>query len=217
MPQNFEFQQARRFSSLPLVVKPSSDGYLLAENAQPKPQQSHSVAGWIVGGFFLIIFSWFFLIVGIIFLAVALLYRPTRRYLRAFFLLQPGELIFSHYPLHLGQDDRVTFRRRLKGDRKFPQNGTVTVRLLCVERVSYTKGTDQVTETALITEKTLRQQSVFSGSKDMVCHFDLDLPAHLPPSFEGKNNQIRWVIVVSQNLPQIAEDIESNFTLFVDP
>jgi hypothetical protein len=216
MPGSLEFQQKMRCSKSPHVIQPSAEGYLLAENAQPHSRKSSNLLGWIIGGFFLIVFSWFLLPLALIVLVFAIIYRPARQYLRAFFLLQPGELIFSQYPLRLGSSERVTFRRKLKGNRKFPKNGSVDIKLLCVERVNYTKGTDTITDIAVIEERELRSQAVISNVSELRCHFDLDLPDRLPPSFEAAKNQIRWIISVGQNMPGIAENIESNFTLLVE-
>lgn len=215
MPQDQQYLNRERCDRPPIVTQRTNEGYLLSEkieSAQDRPNPIVLIFFGIAGICVLLIFSWFFL--PLIFIQL-LVHRPLRQRIRAAFFLLPGELIVSQYPLHLGSSDRVKFRRRLKGNRKLTANGSVKIKLFCIERVGYTQGTDTIIETAIIEEKLVRSQDIMSGVNEITCQFDIEIPAHLPPSFEAKNNQIRWVVVVEQNMPGIA-DIDSNYTLLVE-
>jgi hypothetical protein len=212
----------------PLVIEPTVEGYLLKENALPTSGNANAWPVNIIGLLFFLLFLWFFLILIVIFVVALIFNIQMRRTSWNKFwtavCLAPGELIFSHYPLTLGSEDRLTFRRRLQANfwtkwwqvKTIPTPGTITIQLLCVERVSYTQGTDTIVETAIIDKTLLHRQSLHSGATEMVSHFDLTIPQHLPPSFEGKNNQIRWVVVVEQTLTNLLEPLQSSFTLTVN-
>jgi predicted signal transduction protein with EAL and GGDEF domain len=151
------------------------------------------------------------LLIIIVFFGVLFIFQATL----ANFVLSSGELIFSQYPLKLGSRSHVTFRRKLKFNLKIPENSHIVIKLLCVEYVTYTKGSDKIVETAVIEEKTLYSQPIESGEKEINCNFYLDTPAHLPSSFEASNNKIRWVVVIEQTMPSITK-VDSNFTVLVN-
>jgi len=135
-----------------------------------------------------------------------------------------AELIFSHYPLKVGENDRVTFRRRLKNNywtnlfkiNKFPVNSHIKINLVCVERVSYTKGTTRVTDVAVVYEKMIYSDNLLSGDREVVAHFDLEIPLSYSSSFEGKYNQIRWVLDVEESYPGLLEQKHTYLTFVVD-
>ena len=133
----------------------------------------------------------------------------------------PAELIFSHYPLKVGENDRVTFRRRLKQNfwtnlfkvHHFPANSHLRVSLICMERVTYTKGTDTVTDVATAHENVIFSKTLISGDSEVIAHFDLEIPAHLSPSFEGKHNQIRWILELEESYPSLLEQKMTYLTI----
>jgi len=134
----------------------------------------------------------------------------------------PAELIFSHYPLKVGENDRVTFRRRLKQNfwtnlfkvHHFPANSHLRVSLICMERVTYTKGTDTVTDVATAHENVIFSKTLIAGDREVIGHFDLEIPPHLSPSFEGKNNQIRWILEIEETYPGLI-DLKMTYLTFV--
>ncbi|MFN5513621.1 MAG: hypothetical protein ACK5CA_02430 [Cyanobacteriota bacterium] len=226
-PLNAPFFKENYCQHPPLEIKPTATGYLLKTTAIPQPKGSQSWIAGVLGIALIVLFFWFFLIILVILGAVLLLNAAVRRKtwseVWSALCLSPGELIFSHYPLCLGDSDRLTFRRRLQDNfwtklfrlRSLPAPATLAVKLVCVERVSYTKGTDTIVETAVVASYDLHRQTLFPGEREMTSHFDLEIPAHLPPSFEAQRNQIRWVIVVEQTLPNLMEPAQSCFTLEV--
>ncbi|MEB3174449.1 MAG: hypothetical protein VKN60_04560 [Cyanobacteriota bacterium] len=226
-PLNASFFQERYCQYPPLEIQPTSGGYLLKTTAIPRPAASQSWLAGFLGTILLLLFFWFFFILLVIF-GVLLLFnvsvrRKTWSEVWSAVCLAPGELTFSHYPLCLGDSDRLTFRRRLQDNfwtklfnlQSLPAPASLAVKLVCVERVSYSKGTDTIVETAVVGSYDLCRQTLFPGEREMISHFDLEIPPHLPPSFEAQRNQIRWVIVVEQTLPNLMEPAQSCFTLEV--
>lgn len=136
----------------------------------------------------------------------------------------PAELIFSHYPLKVGENDRVTFRRRLKQNfwtnlfkiHDFPPNSRLKVSLICLERATYTKGTDTVTEVAVAYESVIFSKTLISGDREVKSHFELEIPCDLSPSFEGKNNQIRWILQIEESHPGLIDPKMTYLTFVVD-
>lgn len=206
-----------RAAKPPITVERTTEGYILNESDPAKPKPPTGFLGYLFGGIFLLGFIWLVPLIAFIAFIAVLFYPPFRHRILAYFFLMPGELVFTHYPLRLGSDDRVTFQRKLKGNRKFFPDSAIAIKLLCIERVSYTRGTDTIVETAVVEEKALESQPIFSGDNEAICHFDLSIPAHLPASFEASTNQIRWVVVVEQTMPGIVDRTESSFTFFVEP
>jgi hypothetical protein len=136
----------------------------------------------------------------------------------------PPELIFFRYPLKVGENDRITFRRRLKQNfwtnlfkiNRFPVNSHIKINLVCVERVSYTKGTTRVTDVAVVYEKMIYSDNLLSGDREVIAHFDLEIPLSYSSSFEGKYNQIRWVLDVEESYPGLLEQKHTYLTFVVD-
>jgi hypothetical protein len=116
----------------------------------------------------------------------------------------------------LGESYRATFRRKLRGDRRFKQAGRVKIELVCVERASYAKGSSTETEIAVLDRQLLAAHSTMAGGSSVEVKFDFVLPTHLPSSFEAKSNQIRWAIAIEQNFPGLAEGVTSNFVVQVN-
>jgi len=136
-----------------------------------------------------------------------------------------AELIFSRYPLKVGENDRVTFRRRLKNNywtnlfkiNKFPVNSHIKINLVCIERASYTQGTDTVTDVAVVYEKRIYSDNLLCGDREVIGHFDLEIPLSYSSSFEGKNNQIRWILDMEESYPGLLEHKHTYLTFVVDP
>jgi hypothetical protein len=226
--QNFPSLNDLYCSNPPLVIKQSPEGYILNELALPQPENANWLTGiiaFIVITGFLIVFSWFFLILLII-LGFVLVFNTKIRnhFWWETVCFEPGDLIFSHYPLTLDDSDRLLFRCRLRDNfitrlfkvKEIPTPSRIEIKLICLERVSYTKGTDTITENAVIESQLLHRQNIYSGSQEIVSNFDLSIPGYLPPSFEANHNQIRWILLVEKYIPDLAEPVCSKFTLQVN-
>ncbi|MGL5035315.1 MAG: hypothetical protein ACRC6M_16125, partial [Microcystaceae cyanobacterium] len=167
----------------------------------------------------------FLLVFPVVYKVVKITVDESERYkVGGKFSLLPAELIFSHYPLKVGENDRLTFRRRLKNNswtdlfkiNKFPVNSHVKINLVCVERASYTKGTDRVTDVAVVYEKTIYSDNLLCGDLEVIAHFDLEIPLSCGSSFEGKYNKIRWILAMEESYPGLLEQKHSYFTFIVD-
>ncbi|MFM1841714.1 MAG: hypothetical protein RLZZ490_447 [Cyanobacteriota bacterium] len=237
------------FAFPPLEIKPVFDGYRLT--AEPQRQlalgllrRSKGMEGVTGLGAVIVavafIFSpitfpllsiiWPILIPVPIFLvaygSLKLIFDPQFRFgIGTRFGLAPVEIIFSHYPLRVGEDDRLAFRRQLRANfwtrwfniHQFPDQGRLSVSLICGERVTYTQGTDTITEVATIYEEQIYSRSLMGGDRQVIAYFTLHIPAHLPPAFEGKHNQIRWLLKIEENYPQVIAQQVTYFTFVVAP
>jgi hypothetical protein len=163
---------------------------------------------------------------GIIYWSLRLLVdRQTRQRLGFKWGLDELEIIFSHYPPQLGDGDRLTIRRRLKETvwtrlfhvDGFPKDSQINVDLVCIERVTYTQGTDLVTDMTEVYRQSLQITPLIPGNRQISCHFDLTIPPHLAPSLEGTRNQIRWLLNVIETYPNLLENKISYLTFVVDP
>jgi len=178
----------------------------------------------VVWPIFVVLFL-FLIVFWIVYWMVKLILDESARYemgAKQGFL--PAELIFAHYPLKVGENDRITFRRRLKQNfwtnlfkiHDFPPNSRLKVILICLERATYTKGTDTVTDVATAYESVIFSRTLISGDREVKSHFDLDIPPHLSPSFEGKNNQIRWILEIEESYPGLIDPKMTYLTFVVD-
>jgi len=122
------------------------------------------------------------------------------------------ELIFSRYPLKVGENDRVTFRRRLKNNywtklfkiNNFPVNSHITVNLVCVERTTNIN-TMRKDDVVVVYEKMIYSDNLFCGDREVIAHFDLEIPLSCRSSFEGKHSQIRWILDMEESYPGLLE------------
>ena len=242
------------FSFAPLEIEPVFEGYQLT--SEPIRQRAINLYQLLrsrfmgrLGGvgpmvvitffvffqFILTLFSvvWPILIPLLIFIVVygslKLIFDPEFRFgVGAQFSLAPGEVIFSHYPLRVGEEDRLTFRRQIKDNwltrwfnvNHFPDQGRLQVSLLCAERVSYTshdEEAERMTEVAVIYEDRIHAYSLLGGDRQVNAYFDCQIPHHLPPSFEGKNNQIRWLLKIEESYPNVIGQQTTYLTFVVDP
>jgi hypothetical protein len=218
-----------------LCLQTTSEGFLLKEKVPPK-------IGFL-GYFFMVtfFFTFAFSFIGIFlslfevfkqsqifFLCVvvitAIIIFPVIYYIllaifnsTIYLKLLPSQLILSQYPLKLRGADTFTFRRELKDNKIISKPGKLSFILSCVERVQYTRGTDTETQINTIYESQVMEKFISEGINIMEMKQSFKIPSHLPPSFEGKKNQIRWVLSIHQDFPEIPKNTYSHFTLIVDP
>jgi len=223
----------------PAEIQLGAEGYLLKENrgwllnVTGRSWLIRSSVGIFIGIFLLffafpiLITVWpvslFLLVFSVVYLVVKIALDESVRYkIGAKLGFLPAELIFFHYPPKVGDNERITFRRRLKQNfwtnlfkiRDFPANSRLKISLICMERVTYTKGTDTVTDVATAYENVIFSKTLIAGDREVIGHFDLEIPAHLSPSFEGKNNQIRWILEIEENYPGLI-DLKMTYLTFV--
>lgn len=154
-----------------------------------------------------------------------MIFDPQTRYFVTRFALEPTEIIFSHYPLRVGENDRLMFRRKLKDQtclswfniKEFPENSYLKISLICAERISYTQGTDIMREAATVYEERIYSHSLIGRDRQVKSYFDLHIPEQLPPSFEGKTNQIRWLLKIEETYPNVIGQQITYLTFAVDP
>lgn len=151
-----------------------------------------------------------FVIVGLSILVLAMLE------LWANYRLQPAELILPQYPLRLGDECRIYYRRKLRKG-SFSKAGKVEAQLICDEWVQYTQGTDTVTKTHTLHKQTLPNTTIVSGEHQADYDADITIPVECPPSFYGENNKLRWRLVIKLKAPGIAQICKSVFHLQVLP
>jgi len=224
------FEQNRTPARKPTGIKETPEGFLAIEFTESKlisssQQQKNSIIYQIIGLPFVLIFAPAFLIfIPIVLLILLLIFtlnflfaRSYRNNIFAEFRLFPGEVFLSIYPLSLGETCLLTFRRRLKRNKKTKESGQLTLKITCLERVEYQKGSDTEVEINILWESQPEVYSVPTNTEVFSLQTNLNIPKYLPPSFEGKNNQIRWIISIEQDIPNIAEQIHSNFVFTVAP
>ncbi len=143
-------------------------------------------------------------------------------------LLGPGELLLSNYPVRIGEEYEFKFYRLPQRTVESQEDGTIEGYLIGIEMVSYTQGTDTMRQEVIFSEELLFKDSFIPSLETFTVEYagKFRIPANLPPTFEGKNNQIRWVIAVKLNIPGVVIYKPgiygpslglSNFTLIVDP
>jgi hypothetical protein len=173
---------------------------------------------FVVTGFFLLIIFWWLLLLIII--GMFLFNTKFKNNIFAQFNLFWGELILSTYPLDLGGNYHLKFRRRLRRNKKIEKPGNLTFKIACLEITKREIGASQQRTEVKHNILWESQPEVYSVPNDVnmfSLHTNLQIPNHLPPSFEGKNNYIRWVVSIEQNLPNIADKVYSQFIVVVDP
>lgn len=201
----------------PLTAERRNYTYVLNERTGKK-WLPDSTAGRAFLVIFLILFSWFFLLLYLIF-AVQLVFDQSRRreVWADLFLLKPGELILTQSSIRVGRPTKVTFQRQAKKRKVLSQNGSITFKLYCFERVQYTVGTDTRTVVARVEERILATQTVNATASDRIsCQFDFEISKQSPTSFEADHNKIRWVIVAEQHIPTVKTCLRSKFPVLVE-
>jgi hypothetical protein len=129
--------------------------------------------------------------------------------------IEPGELTLSHHPLRLGESGKLEFCRRLRGNYQV-QQGRVRATLMCLEIVHYRVGTDRRIVREIAWEQELTNQDLVPGSRQIAFSSTFQIPVDGFPSFEATNNQIRWVVGVWIDCPNLVKD-DSTFTFTVSP
>lgn len=222
---SYQFERKLQSAKAPANVQETSEGFLLRNNEDIKRQQGN-IIGRLIGlliliGFiaiFVFFFWWFFLLIAIISIIFNKNFRNrVKNYLVAQFRLFPAEVLLSAYPLRLGEECNLTFRRRFKGNLKTKQPEQLTFKIACVERVEYKKGTDTEIEVHTIWESQPQFHSVPTDVDMFSFKTVFTVLNDLPPSFEGKNNQIRWILLVEQNISGVFDRVNSSFVFLVDP
>lgn len=129
----------------------------------------------------------------------------------------PPELIFTNYPLSLGEDASILFRQRRRSGKIIPISGTVNARLTCDEDITYGDDDDTL---SFASENVLMRQlpeilvPEYETAIEVI--FNFKIPLNAPVTFEAKNNQINWILDVSVDFPQLLKQ-NSKFYLQVQP
>lgn len=126
---------------------------------------------------------------------------------------KPGELTVSAWPLRLGDDLNVVFRRGVRGNIEVRQ---VQAKLVCTEVVRYRVGTDTHTAREVVWEEQLPTPALTPGANGVECYWRIHLPDDGPPSFETNNNTVVWSVDVRLH-NQLFPDAQSSFSLLVLP
>lgn len=136
-------------------------------------------------------------------------------WLPAFIRLKPGTVVLSSYPLRMGESCRIQYRRRLRWG-STPRPGKITAKWLCYEWVDYGQGTDVEIKTHALWETDLPEMFVASGTQLIGYEAQVKVPLQGPPSLDAENNQVRWEIHVTVDLPGVAK-YTSDFRFRVTP
>jgi hypothetical protein len=230
----------------PLEIQLGGEGYLLKEKSKEYTIEDY-LSGFIVTSLFLvipglflgsflgnlfpnpyisIIFIPFFSTFFVVYIVQKLILDKSARYKMVTDLGFVGEeLIFSHYPLKVGENDRVTFRRRLKKNywtnlfkiNKFPVDNHIKINLVCAERVSHTEGTETIADVAVVYQKMIYSGNLLCGDREVIVHFDLEIPLSCRSSVEGEDHQIRWILDIEESYPGLLEQKHTYLTFVVDP
>lgn len=216
--------------SAPHKFEQTSEGFLASEtiiiNRHNKKPSTIEIIGSFcflllvfVPSFILLIIFWWLLL--LIFIGMFLFNTKFKNNIFARFNLFWGELILSTYPLDLGGKYYLTFRRRLRRNKKIEKPGNLTLKIACLEithsKIVFTDNPRTEVKHNILWESQPEVYSVPNDVNMFSLHTNLQIPNHLPPSFEGKNNYIRWVVSIEQNLPNIADKVYSQFIVVVDP
>lgn len=119
--------------------------------------------------------------------------------------LKPGEVILRTYPLRMGESCRLRYRRQLRnGSTRKP--GKITAKWLCYEWVQYRQGKNTKTVTHTLWETDLPEKTVSSWTKQLEYYGQVQVLTDGPPSFDAANNQVRWELQVTVNLPGVPKD-----------
>jgi hypothetical protein len=139
-----------------------------------------------------------------LFLIVAIVWQALfqRRFGRA-------ELLISTWPLHLGAETEITFRRNLRGSMKLTQ---VQATLIC-NQIEHQSDYDR--ERRIWAEQ-LAPAAIRSGSELVEATWWVGVPRDKPPSDGSVQNTIRWAMVVKLRNPYFV-DTTSSFPLLVLP
>ncbi|MBE9140277.1 hypothetical protein IQ254_24270 [Nodosilinea sp. LEGE 07088] len=118
--------------------------------------------------------------------------------------LRPGEAILSTYPLMMGESCQVRFRRQLRNG-KTPHPGKVTAKWHCYEWVQYSSGSSIETTTHTLWETDLPEWPILPMTEQIEYNARLTVRPEGPPSIYGADNQVRWELQITVDLPGIAK------------
>lgn len=124
-----------------------------------------------------------------------------------------AELVVSTWPLRMGQEAQVTFRRAMRGGQQVDQ---VEARLVCTEVATYSAGTDTRTVRERIWDEPLPQTPMLPGMASVEASWRVRIPETGPQSFSVYRNSVVWSVDVVLRAPNFP-DASSSFTLVVLP
>ncbi|WP_210391295.1 hypothetical protein [Synechococcus sp. PCC 7502] len=127
----------------------------------------------------------------------------------------PSELIFNNYPLSLGEEASVLFRRRLRSGKIIKTAGTVNAKVICEEEAISGKNDNPTITTEKVLTMSLPEVLVPAYESAIEVIFKLKIPQTAPPSFDATHNQIRWILEVSLDFQMLKES--SKFYFQVQP
>jgi hypothetical protein len=130
--------------------------------------------------------------------------------------IEPGELTLSHHPLRLGESATLKFCRRFRSGYQVQQTGHIRANLICLEIAHYRVGTDHRVVREIVWEQEIANQAIVPGSNRVEFSAAFQIPVASFPSFEARSNQIRWVVGVWIDCPNLVKD-DSTFTFTVKP
>jgi len=149
-------------------------------------------------------------LVILIFLVGAFVYRTIQ-----VIIAKPGELVFPHYPLRLGDRVYLKFKRSFRVGMKKGATADITIKLICKESATYSVGTSSTTEYATVFESSTKHKATFLKNEVEVS-WKSKIPANTPPSFHTDSNSINWELLVVTHIPGFFKD-DSRFQIYVLP
>jgi len=131
----------------------------------------------------------------------------------------PPELIFTNYPLSLGEEVSILFRRRLRSGKIIRTAGIVNANLACIEDVLYYRNDkdDNLTfASEKVIDRHLPEVLVPAYESAIEVLFNFKIPVDASATFEAKNNQINWILDIFLDFPKLLKE-GSKFYLQVQP
>jgi hypothetical protein len=107
--------------------------------------------------------------------------------------LENGQIILSEHPLHLGQTYLLSYDRPVNSKHPLTISVTITIQLVCTEIVTYAVGTLTEDKRQILYQETVHTRSLSPVSSNLISgEFSITIPETAAPSFEAKNNRVRW-------------------------
>jgi hypothetical protein len=156
----------------------------------------------------IIVLAWFFSLAKSIYI--------TLDQLLVSLSFNPPELIFTNYPLSLGEDVSILFRRRRRSGKIIPTAGTVNAKLTCNEDVIYSDDDSYAFATEQVINYQLPEILIPAYESAIEIIFNVKILPTAPPTFEAKNNQITWILEVSVDIPKLLKET-SRFYIHIQP
>jgi len=126
------------------------------------------------------------------------------------------ELIFTNYPVSLGEETSILFRRRLRSGKTIRESGMVNAIVTCEECVTYDSGDSSESATENVFMQRLPEILVPAYESAIEVIFKVKIPVTSPASFEAKNNQIKWTLEVALDFPKLLKET-SKFNFQIQP